>query len=134
MSGRYVRPKTALEIFFGFFHVMHLTVISTSASYKSIELFLGDSVLLEKLKVAQVVKNVSPSILLEESLSYSQERAIGSYPEPVKSRPQPHIQYFIKTFDIILTSTLRSLSGFFLSGFQLHFLMYLSPHLSLLLA
>jgi hypothetical protein len=129
-----VWPKTALEIFFGFFHVMHLTVSSMSASYQSTEHTLGNTVHLEKLMVAQVVKNVSPSVLLEESLPYSQETAIGSYPEPVKSRLQPHIQYFINTFDIILTSTLRSPSGFSLSGFQLHFLMYLSPHLSLLLA
>jgi hypothetical protein len=94
---------------------------STSASYQSTELTLGNRVLLEKLIVAQVVKNMSPSILPEESLPYSQETAIGSCHEPVKSRPQPHIYNFINTFNIIFTSTLRSPSVFFLSGFQLHF-------------
>jgi hypothetical protein len=91
-------PKK-LEIFFGFFHVMQLTVNSMSASYQSTELTLGNRVLLEKLIVVQVVKNVSPSMLLEGSLPYSQETATGSCP---KSRPHPHIQYFINTFNIIL--------------------------------
>jgi hypothetical protein len=113
LAGQYVWPKTKLEIFFGFFHVMQLTVNSMSASYQSTELSLGNRVL-EKLIVVQVLKNVSPSVLLEGSLPYSQETAIGSYP---KSGPHPYIQYFINTLNIILHPRWGLQVVFFLSGF-----------------
>jgi len=49
----------------------------------------GSRVLLEKLIVAQLVKEFPPFTQAESSLPYSQEPATGPYPEPDASSPHP---------------------------------------------